>query len=234
LHRYPWEAGDTIIPGTDFDFSVLQTKLVAVDPRGHGLKDLYRYVYEVLCGVSEQREALVMWDEMVLGIRSENLNTPYVHTGETREVAYMRTLCVDYMPDGLESTLDSFRKWKEERWAPALLRKRKMNKISPALHQGLNMLSTFLLKNESRPFAGMFEEAMRRRLCWTKAAYLGLVPPDAKTDDEIWLLKGCRVPVVLRRVGDGEDRELVGDSYIHGVMYGEAFEEEKCEKVTIV
>ena len=54
---------------------------------------------------------------------------------------------------------------------------------------------------------------------------MGIAPLEARARDELWLMKGCKVPIVIRRVGDGQDREWVGDSYIYGVMYGDAFEE---------
>jgi hypothetical protein len=40
----------------------------------------------------------------------------------------------------------------------------------------------------------------------------------------VWILSGARVPFVLRQVDvNGESRyELVGEAYVHGMMYGEA------------
>ena len=63
---------------------------------------------------------------------------------------------------------------------------------------------------------------------------MGLVPNESQFGDEIWLLKGCRVPLVLRERGFGEGYELVGDSLIHGVMFGEVFDVAKCKQVILV
>jgi hypothetical protein len=223
-----------ILPDTSYDFSVQQDKVDAVSPMGHGSRDAVRYLYSVLGNVSAQRDTLAAWDEMALGIKFKNAEATYAPAEETREVAYMRILTLDFVPEGLEFTLKTFRQWREERWDATFLRNAGIDRW-PALHKGLSMTGLFLTyTNKPQPFQGMFAGAMLRRLCWTERGYLGLVPSEARLGDEVWLLKGCRVPLVLRRVGDGEDRELVGDSYIHGVMYGEAFEEERCEKVSMV
>jgi hypothetical protein len=71
-----------------------------------------------------------------------------------------------------------------------------------------------------------------RRLCWTEAGSLGVVPRESRLDEEVWLPKGGKMPMVLRKL-DGGTYELVGDSYIYGVMNGEKFEEGRCGEVKI-
>jgi hypothetical protein len=57
---------------------------------------------------------------------------------------------------------------------------------------------------------------------------LGLANPGAKVGDEVWILKGGRTPFLLRRRRDG-NYQLVGEAFVHGIMFGEiltpAFEE---------
>jgi hypothetical protein len=60
-----------------------------------------------------------------------------------------------------------------------------------------------------------------RRLFSTSTHKIGLGPKSLREDDEIWLLKGARYPFVLRRLENG-NYQLVGESYIHGIMHGEA------------
>ncbi|KAL2071818.1 hypothetical protein VTL71DRAFT_13053 [Oculimacula yallundae] len=53
--------------------------------------------------------------------------------------------------------------------------------------------------------------------------YVGLAPLDTKVGDLVVLFEGAKFPYVLRR-GRGNDDELytlVGEAYVHGVMYGE-------------
>lgn len=51
--------------------------------------------------------------------------------------------------------------------------------------------------------------------------------------DEIVLVKGGMVPLVLRARGEGRWK-LVGDAYVHGIMHGEAFDEDRCQTMWIV
>ncbi|GJC79636.1 hypothetical protein ColLi_02474 [Colletotrichum liriopes] len=72
-----------------------------------------------------------------------------------------------------------------------------------------------------------------RQVLETKEGYLGLGPAAAMTGDEIWLIKGSRMPLLLRNTQamtgptgnaaklKGQTYVLVGETYLHGVMYGE-------------
>lgn len=53
--------------------------------------------------------------------------------------------------------------------------------------------------------------------------FWGLGPPDAQVGDIACILFGCSVPVILRpHPGQEKHFTLVGESYIHGLMEGEA------------
>jgi hypothetical protein len=75
-----------------------------------------------------------------------------------------------------------------------------------------------------------------RRPVMLRKGLVGLVPENARRGDAIVVFEGARFPYVLREkvLRDGELRledvakdeelwELVGDAYVHGVMYGELF-----------
>ena len=63
----------------------------------------------------------------------------------------------------------------------------------------------------------------QRRLMRTSKEYLVLGSRCAKAGDEIWLLAGGRVPFILRPVNpSSQEFVLVGECYVHGIMYGEA------------
>jgi len=68
-----------------------------------------------------------------------------------------------------------------------------------------------------------------RRLFKTKKGYLGLEPRSLKDGDEVALLKGGMVPLVIRKTD--KYFELVGDCYVHGIMHGEAFSEKACRVI---
>ncbi|KAK1637842.1 heterokaryon incompatibility protein-domain-containing protein [Colletotrichum phormii] len=64
--------------------------------------------------------------------------------------------------------------------------------------------------------------AMRnRRLGFTTKGHLGLLPHTSRVGDEIQVFDGCHIPYLLRKA-DGGSHRLVGESYVHGIMRGEA------------
>jgi hypothetical protein len=70
-------------------------------------------------------------------------------------------------------------------------------------------------------------------MIWTEQErYLGLVSGDVKQGDEVWLLEGSKVPLIIRRETEGYGR-LIGDAYIHGIMYGEAFKSAKSQDLML-
>ncbi|KAK0629549.1 heterokaryon incompatibility protein-domain-containing protein [Bombardia bombarda] len=63
-----------------------------------------------------------------------------------------------------------------------------------------------------------------RRVFRTDGGLLGTGPRSLRKGDEIWVLGGARVPMVLRRLGAGVGggnryHALVGECYIHGIMH---------------
>jgi hypothetical protein len=75
----------------------------------------------------------------------------------------------------------------------------------------------WLIESES----SMLQRAMFR----TSSHHLGLGPSTAETGDKIFLLSGSKVPLVLRQYG--ARWRVVGEAYVHGIMYGEAYDESK-------
>ena len=62
-----------------------------------------------------------------------------------------------------------------------------------------------------------------RCLFATDRGYIGLGPPEMQKGDHVYILSGGEVPYILRPVPGPRPRtfELVGDCYLHGIMYGE-------------
>ena len=61
----------------------------------------------------------------------------------------------------------------------------------------------------------------RRDFFVTNAGSFGIGPRPLRVDDEVWLLEGGRTPFILRKRADGQFC-MVGEAYVHGIMYGEA------------
>jgi hypothetical protein len=73
-------------------------------------------------------------------------------------------------------------------------------------------------------------QALDLVLCSTIRSYVGMVPEATRSGDEIWVLKGCSAPFVLRKSSEKPERyQIVGTTYIHGIMNGEVLEEDGFE-----
>ncbi|KLO94933.1 heterokaryon incompatibility protein (het-6OR allele) [Fusarium fujikuroi] len=76
-----------------------------------------------------------------------------------------------------------------------------------------------------------FEKQMRnatqgRKLFMTESGLLGLGPKtlgQSSSKDEVWILMGARVPFILHHI-EGSKYRVVGEAYVHGVMYGEGYD----------
>jgi hypothetical protein len=78
----------------------------------------------------------------------------------------------------------------------------------------------------------------------TQQGYMGVGPRKLEVDDEVWVLFGSRVPFALRRLQDvaksaaigKRDRNYIsiGECYLHGIMKGEAVEENDRPRETVV
>lgn len=57
----------------------------------------------------------------------------------------------------------------------------------------------------------------------TSKLYLGVGSESLTERDSVWIIRGSRVPLILRQQGGNENQfELVGGAYVHGFMDGEA------------
>ncbi|KAK7696856.1 hypothetical protein SLS64_014141 [Diaporthe eres] len=79
----------------------------------------------------------------------------------------------------------------------------------------------------------------RRRFFATKGGRIGLGPAHTEAGDAVAVAFYCPTPYILRRRGgEGEGRwGLVGEAYVHGIMYGEAlrlFSEGRVEETSWV
>jgi hypothetical protein len=74
----------------------------------------------------------------------------------------------------------------------------------------------------------ILKSTVGRRLFLTSdpIGLMGLAPEEAEAGDVIAVLYGANVPFIIRKAGQTENGEtcwkLVGDSYVHGIMDGEA------------
>lgn len=156
-------------------------------------------------------------------VSSERSN--YSPTNEPIQLAQMRTLCSGYVPFNEEVSMRTFKYWLETSWG-----------IEHDIRYELEELGVERVYSGpcARPWFGkMCSMVLGRRLLWTEREYLGLAPPGAKKGDHVVVLEGSRVPFILRNV-DGGFWKVIGECYVHGIMYGEAFDAQKCEDIILV
>jgi hypothetical protein len=143
------------------------------------------------------RRTLSNW-EGVAELKTKHGNDKYVN-GEEIVDAFWETLATGNFSDEHEKwELRQVYEGCERNWKFRLL--------------GLSLLMTFLivtfppvrtlLFKEKR--ADILQYLMFRRMIRTKQkGYLGLVSGDVRTGDEIWLLEGSKVPLIIRRQKEG-------------------------------
>ena len=75
-------------------------------------------------------------------------------------------------------------------------------------------------------YAKVLERITRqRRFFATQNGRIGLGPSDARVGDTLVVVFYCPTPYLLRRVGENTNRmAIVGEVYVHGLMYGEALD----------
>lgn len=71
-----------------------------------------------------------------------------------------------------------------------------------------------------------------RRMFRTGTGRLGLGPAACREGDRVALFRGGNMPLVLR--ADGGSWRLVGAAYVHGIMYGEAFDDKRCKTMQVI
>lgn len=91
--------------------------------------------------------------------------------------------------------------------APLIRQSGDSNKASPLLYQ-----------------ASLTYVAPNRKFFTTTKGFIGLGPRSVRPGDSVCIFSGGRVPFVLRK--DGDHHCLVGESYVHGLMEGQAIHNE--------
>jgi hypothetical protein len=157
----------------------------------------------------------------------------YAQTGEDILDAYWQTLVVGKLSGGFESAKAGFVEWDEVvrsnfRDIPTskyLKRTSWILALPSIVKKSIEMAKFGLSAGHLMTFRGDMTVATNRRL---------LAPSLAKKGDHIALVKGSKVPLVLRTAADGLKWNLIGHCYVHGIMRGEAFDEDQLADIWIV
>lgn len=107
-------------------------------------------------------------------------------------------------------------------------------RVLPPVARVGERISQVLLSSpsDSLAYSLYHRRLFERRVARTEEMGLfGVVPRATEGGDKIVLLKGSRVPVVLREAAG--KWIVVGDCYVHGVMFGESWKEDCCREFLI-
>jgi hypothetical protein len=66
-----------------------------------------------------------------------------------------------------------------------------------------------------------------RRFVTLESGHFGMAPSVVRPGDEVYVLIGCSIPVILRKPDGKEEYEVVGECYVDGFMKGEGIEKLK-------
>ena len=78
------------------------------------------------------------------------------------------------------------------------------------------------LVKRTRPYSRAIEVNVNARFFTTSEGLMGIGPLSLLAEDSIWLVPGAEVLFILRRRPGSHRYEFVGDTYVHGLMHGEA------------
>jgi Heterokaryon incompatibility protein (HET) len=205
------------------------------------------YMYEHLEVTAYYQEILASWER----VGQQDDPERYV-TGEDGRSVYRETLTATYGRSS--AAIAGYDSWQRANWPMRLLARWKpenrpvLVKVAAVGHFFSCSLQAIIARrrdtmydrralneptfSQRRSFERYLTMAFGRRLARTEKGYLALVPARAKVGDSITLCKGGKTPLILRPFE--ASWELVGDSYVHGIMNGEAFNQEKCKEMHIV
>ncbi|KAL2687874.1 hypothetical protein Neosp_005443 [[Neocosmospora] mangrovei] len=144
---------------------------------------------------------------------------------------YWQTLCVGtYVSGGRHATSQLFYSWRSSLRPVFHLHQWRVDSLFRPLAFLGYVMRTWRDYSE---FASLLEPVYERRLGRGENGFLALLPEEAEVGDRIVLVKGGRVPLLLRRDEEGLYK-LVGEAYVHGIMNGEMFEEAKCVEMKVM
>jgi hypothetical protein len=181
------------------------------------------------------RDDHILWGEW--GKFADTKRKEPYPTGESNIDVYWKTLRGNNKPKDYHRTRTEYLDWLKKISRMQILQRLKLHKSKWIyiffLLLYLRVTTGSPLNMPAAPPGRDILIVKERRLARTRKGYLGLVPADATAGDGIVIVKGGRTPLVLRKEHETSWR-LVGDTYIHGMMDGEMFQEDQCVPVRII
>ena len=172
-------------------------------------------------------------------------------TGEGKDMAFAQTVCAGSLPGRYsfanhwksnQDLYDSFKTWMYS-WHQG------QGGVKFFQPLGKAVLPRFIRQSIEVKFQGLISSlysgrdvdglahagapTYRRRIGCTQKGYFALLPAETVIGDQIVLLKGGKLPLVVRPREETKTVELIGEAYVHGIMFGEAWKSSECESIRI-
>ncbi|KAH9216197.1 heterokaryon incompatibility protein-domain-containing protein, partial [Leptodontidium sp. 2 PMI_412] len=195
----------------------------------HGAGKVASHIFSELFHLVDHFEIFLRWEKFAAV--DQECGSGSSPTGEGDMVVYWQTLCAGCMPGGFSATEKLFKEWYKSMNAVRQLVRFRVNTV-PSIYKALGFAG-YLRETwkEYAKFGELMAHATYRRLARTEKGYLCMVPSATEKGDSVLLCKGGKVPLVMRQ--HEEFWKLIGESYVHGLMNGEGFNEIACESIVL-
>jgi hypothetical protein len=198
---------------------------------GSSMSNLTGFMKRLFVGLGSYFDLLVKWEALAMSKKY----SPYP-SGEDTETVFAMTMCTGTI-ESPELALQRFQKWRKTLRGPRKMTFLKNLGINGGFYKTMVAaagIGSGISVVDDRVYATATETTLYRRLARTKKGYLAVVPSQTIVGDHIALYKGGKMPFVVRLGQEEGKRELIGSGYVHGIMFGEAWDEKLCKDVGII
>ncbi|KAI8931887.1 hypothetical protein NX059_010791 [Plenodomus lindquistii] len=209
------------------------TEMGAVYGSEDALLNYNIWLIDVFKFYKQQNQTLLQWENMSKA-RSGGV---YHHTGQPMIEAYWQTITAGWQVAEDSLSTPVYLKW-DAYYRPGATIRRLIGRMATTSACAWVTFSLNCAKQifKSAPEFGLDRSlgmASNRRLIRSKLGYLGLAPAATQIGDSIALFKGGGSPFIIRSAGK-QQWELIGDSYVHGMMDGDCFDAARCHDMWLV
>lgn len=200
-----------------------------------GLQEIYEAIHSgtdivfELSRIVEYLETFLGWEKLAEVNKKDGEST--TPTKEHHMAVYWQTLCAGCMLNEYGETEKLFKEWYNSLNPIRNLIYFRVNRM-PRTYKILGLLGYLrAVWREYGAFGDLMVHTTFRRLARTRDGYLCLVPAGARVGDSIVICKGGKTPLLLRP--ESKHWTLLGETYVHGMMDGERFNERACQEIMI-
>ncbi|KAH8123819.1 HET-domain-containing protein [Trichoderma asperelloides] len=227
-----------MLSGYDFDEIIEVEDILTVPAADHNdiagmassISNATSFMKRLILGLGSYFDILVKWEALATSKKYSKYPT-----GEDTETVFAMTMCTGSI-DSPELALQRFQKWRKTLRGPRKVTFLKNIGINGGFYKTMVAavgIGSGLSVVDDRVYATATEATLWRRLARTKKGYLAVIPSQTIVGDHVALYKGGRMPFIVRQ-REANKRELIGPCYVHGIMYGESWDEALCNDVGII